>query len=149
MEWSGWLQITILLRSLLGGLVIGLIFDLNCGIIRSIRRKIIIFLLDGAFGVLAAIITFFCALIIIDGQLHPFLLIGTLFGFLIEHYTVGKILSASIFNVCNFFKRLIKKTTTIVDDLSDKIIFHLGKMKLQFSKLGDFENFFKKSKENS
>lgn len=90
MEWTGWQQVQFYLESLPWGMLVGLLFDINSGIIRTKVRMTGAVLLDSVFGVLAAGITFFGALVIMDGQLHPLLFCGILSGFLLEHYTVGK-----------------------------------------------------------
>lgn len=91
-ELTGWQQIRFCIACVPWGVLIGGLFDVNSGMIRASRKKMTILLLDGVFGPVAACITFFCALVVMDGQIHPLLLFGILSGFLLEHYTLGRIL---------------------------------------------------------
>lgn len=85
---------------------------------------------DIVFGPLAAVITFFGALAIMDGHLHPLLLCGVFFGMVAEHVCLGvwickllrhmragvrklgRIVSASLncygVTLCNIIKSLTK-----------------------------------------
>ena len=90
MEWGVGQQLPLLCQCAPIGACIGLFFDCTSGWLRdrSCRRKL--FVADVVFGGFSAIITFFGALVVLDGQLHPMLFVGVLTGFLAEHCLFGK-----------------------------------------------------------
>lgn len=89
MEWTGNQQLLFLLQSAGVGMGLGLLFDSMTGVGRTFRHRIGVFLWDVLFGVVAALVTFFASLAIMDGDMHPLLFIGGGFGFLAEHIGVG------------------------------------------------------------
>ena len=89
MEWSGGQQISFLLQSIGLGIAQGLLLDVLTGFARIPKHHRWLWT-DVLFGPLAALITFFGALVIMDGQLHPLLLFGTFSGMLLEHISVGR-----------------------------------------------------------
>lgn len=91
MEWSGRQQLWFLLQSVGLGYVEGLLLDTLTSFIPSVRRCDYLWT-DVAFGPFAAVVTFFGALAIMDGQLHPLLLFGVFLGMLIEHVSLGILL---------------------------------------------------------
>lgn len=103
LELTGWQQLSLCVQSLPWGMVIGVIFDVNSGIIRARNRDKWTVLLDAGFGVLAAVITFFGALVLLDGQMHPLLLFSILIGFLLEHYTFGRLLLSLLTRIWRCF----------------------------------------------
>lgn len=105
MEWTGKQQIVFLLQSVALGVVQGILFDVLTGFGRraSPLRRI---LLDVLFGILAALITFFGALVIMDGQLHPILFTGCALGLVIEHVTLGILLAKAVFYLRHFTRLL-------------------------------------------
>ena len=112
-----WLQFSPLsLRTLLYfvviGLVLGLVFDVASGVGRTLRRKLL-FCLDVFLGPLFSLITFFSALVMTDGELPPLLFVGILFGFAIEHVSIGKWISKGVawfFRAIKRFIRFARKT---------------------------------------
>ena len=92
MEWTGQQQIQFLLQSIVLGVLQGLCLDLITNLFAGRRRKKWLWT-DVLFGPLAAIITFFGALVIMDGQLHPLLFLGIAFGMLVEHVTIGSFIA--------------------------------------------------------
>ena len=110
MEWTGRQQLDYLLQSVLVGVVVGVVFDVmtECG--RAAGRRRTVFWLDGLFGVLAALITFFGALVITDGRLHPLLFFGVLSGMAVEHYSVGRLLARIVCHSLGFVRRLCHLT---------------------------------------
>ena len=90
MEWSKSQQILFLLQSALVGAAIGALFDWLSGWYRERRYRKKLFVADILFGAVSAVGMFLGALVIMDGQLHPLLFFGGLFGFLFEHYAIGK-----------------------------------------------------------
>lgn len=105
MEWTGWQQIVFLLQSICLGLAQGVLLDLLSGFGRRaspIRR----ISLDVLFGVLAALMTFFGALVIMDGQLHPILFMGCALGMILEHVILGMWLAKWIYCMRLFFGKI-------------------------------------------
>jgi len=105
LEWSGRQQLLFLVQSAGLGVLIGLVFDIITGVTRGACRRLRVFLLDVLFGVLAALITFFGTLAIMDGQLHPLLFVGALIGFLSEHGSVGRWISRGVCRCQRCFSR--------------------------------------------
>lgn len=106
LEWTGQQQLLFIWQSIGLGMLVGLAFDITTGFCRVTRRRWAIFLLDALFGVQAALITFFGALAIMDGQLHPLLFAGALVGFVIEHGSVGVCISRGVCWCCRFLGRV-------------------------------------------
>lgn len=104
-EWTGQQQLLLLLQSAGLGCLIGAVFDLTTGLERGIGRRWLVWLLDGLFGVTAALITFFGALAIMDGRLHPLLFGGILCGFLAEHTAVGRYMSRLVCGTVRLCRR--------------------------------------------
>lgn len=88
MEWTGKQQTVFLLQSIILGVMQGFALDVITGFVSSSKRKRWLWT-DIAFGPLAAVVTFFGALVIMDGQLHPLLLFGVFLGMAAEHIVVG------------------------------------------------------------
>ena len=84
MEWSGRQQLLFLVHSALVGAGIGLLFDCISGCLRLRKYRRYLFIIDGLFGALAALATFFGSLVITDGYMHPLLFLGIGLGFLIH-----------------------------------------------------------------
>lgn len=91
----------------LGGMI-GMLLDVFSGFGRN-RKRVYRFWLDVAFGPLAAILLFLGSLVIIDGQLHPLLLLGALLGAVLEHVTIGVYLSKFVV----FLRKIVRKFITI------------------------------------
>ena len=98
MEWSGRQQIQFLLQSFILGGLLGLCLDIATGLFTARKRRRWLWS-DVLFGPFAAVITFFGALVIMDGQLHPLLFIGVALGMLTEHVTVGVYLCREVRDV--------------------------------------------------
>lgn len=109
MDWMQFGPMTprMLLSCFLVGVVVGLLFDMVCGVGRAVQRKIL-FLLDVTLGPLFSIITFFASLVITDGNLYPLLFTGLLFGFLVEHMTVGRGVSWGVSQLLRLLKSVEK-----------------------------------------
>ena len=119
-EWTGRQQLLFLLQS--GGLGFGLgfLFELFtasafCG---GRRRR---FLLDAAFGVVAALVTFFGALAIMDGDFHPLLFAGIGVGFIAEHMGPGAFLRLVLVRVFRTTDRICGWSLDKVEGLLQKI----------------------------
>lgn len=88
MEWTGRQQILFLLQSIGLGFIVGFCLDSVTAVTqRSARRRWR--LSDMLFGPIAALLVFLGALVIMDGQLHPLLILGSFWGMLAEHFTLG------------------------------------------------------------
>ena len=92
MIYSGGEQLLLVLQSALVGMLIGGSLDFNHGIALKNTHISHVLVLDITWGCLSAVMTFFAALVLTDGQLHPVLLLGLLIGALVEHYTIGRAL---------------------------------------------------------
>ena len=105
LEWSGWQQVLFLLECIPSGMILGLLFEITSIFVRFTAKKGNRYLFDALYSVLAAIITFFTALVTMDGQLHPLLFIGILLGFISEHLLLGEF----IMKVTIYVERLVRK----------------------------------------
>lgn len=105
-EWSGQQQLLFFVRSVVVGLMIGVLFDVFTGWGRIKRSKTKTFLLDVAFCLISSVITFFAALIIMNGQLHPLLLFGIALGVVVVHISVGQIISSVVVWLGRFFGKV-------------------------------------------
>ncbi len=126
MEWTGRQQLLFLLQSAGLGFLIGLLFEGITGIGRVCRRRWCVFVLDALFGLLAALITFFGALAIMDGQLHPLLFAGELVGFLAEHSSVGCVASRAVSTILRWCSRGLRFLLNTGDEFLQKITTVLG-----------------------
>lgn len=105
MEWTGRQQLWFLLQSVGLGFVVGLLLDTVTSFVPPMRRHGYLWT-DVVFGPFAAVVTFFGALVIMDGQLHPLLLFGVFFGMLIEHISVGIFMHKVLWNVRRKMRRM-------------------------------------------
>lgn len=99
MEWTEIQQIICLLQSILLGVVLGLLFELFTAWVRLSQSPVVKFMLDTLYGAASGVVTFFSALIITDGQMHPLLFFGSFCGFLCEHYSMGRFFSRGIYRI--------------------------------------------------
>lgn len=104
MEWTGWEQVRFLMESIVVGIGQGLFIDIVTGIAHGSKRKRWLWT-DVVCGPIAAVITFFGALVIMDGQLHPLLLFGVFLGMLAEHIAVGSRLERMIRRTLGWVKQ--------------------------------------------
>ncbi len=98
MEWTGQQQIAMLVQSGGVGLLLGVVYDMFFAAGRRNTRPAV-FIRDALFGLVAALITFFCALAITDGKMHPLLFAGSGLGMAAEHYSVGRALRWCIYTM--------------------------------------------------
>ena len=98
MGWTWRQQLWLLLQCMGLGVSLGMLYDLF-GVVRlwRSRRRRSLFLTDALFGVLAALVTFFTALAIMDGRMHPLLFFGCAFGFTVQHLTLGRVASRALY----------------------------------------------------
>ena len=108
MEWGVGAQLPLLCQCAPIGACIGFFFDCMSGWLRhcSYRRRL--FVADALFGGFAALVTFFGALVVLDGQMHPMLFFGVLIGFLVEHWVVGKWIGRLLCRTHVFVSRFVR-----------------------------------------
>lgn len=89
------------------GVLVGFFIDVAFAVLcRDTRRRWLLF--DAVSGPPAALLVMFGALIIMDGHLHPLLILGSFLGMFVEHLTLAGAISWIIKNVCCFL-RLLKQ----------------------------------------
>ena len=96
-EWSGWQQIVFLVECIPCGAILGFFFELTSGFVRFSTSKSTKYLYDVLYGMMASVVTFFTALVIMDGQLHPILFLGIGFGFICEHIMLGRLVMQMVY----------------------------------------------------
>ena len=97
MDGYGMQQFVVLLKSVVIGGVIGILLDAYSGFLREKRYRYSLFVSDVLFGLVAAMVTFFGALIVTDGYLHPVLMVGIGCGCIAEHWLIGRWLAVLFF----------------------------------------------------
>lgn len=120
MEWTGQQQIRFLLQSIILGVWQGLCLDLITSLFTGRKRRRWLWT-DVLFGPLAAIITFFGALVIMDGQLHPLLFFGVALGMVAEHVTLGLLMARLLRNVRHIVTETIRKVVRNFLDVSASV----------------------------
>ena len=95
-----------MLQSICIGLAQGVIFDTMTGVGKRLK-PICRLCLDVGYGPVAGLLLFFGSLVIMDGQLHPLLLVGSTLGLVIEHVTVGLYLSKSVTFICRMLQTMV------------------------------------------
>ena len=119
MGWTWRQQLWLLLQCMGLGVSLGMLYDLF-GVVRlwRSRRRRSLFLTDALFGVLAALVTFFTALAIMDGRMHPLLFFGCAFGFTVQHLTLGRVASRALYRAgaALILAGLCAEGETLVDD---------------------------------
>lgn len=118
MEWTGNQQLGLLLESGGLGLLLGFLFDVNSGLSRATPGgRAARFLRDTFFGLLAALITFYVSLAIMDGRLHPLLFCGSAVGFWLEHSSVGRWVSRWTCRFCCAWHRCSRRVLDAAEGL--------------------------------
>lgn len=96
-----------MLHSLLLGFGQGMILDSITALSQLKSRRKWLWT-DMAFGPIAAVVTFFGALLICDGQLHPVVLFGVFSGMAVEHLTAGHLLRLMTVRIARFVRRIAR-----------------------------------------
>ena len=104
------------------GVLLGILLGIFSGLGRNLKR-VNRFWLDVLFGPLAGIILFLGSLVIMDGQLHPFLLLGALVGMLLVYMTVGVYLSGCV----SFLYNLVSEAAAFIDTIFTGIAVQLSR----------------------
>ena len=98
-------QIILLLESCGLGVFLGVLFDIFSVPVRMCRRqRLTVFFLDVIFLIISSLITFYFSLAVMDGRLHPLLFGGCLFGFVLQHVTVGRFIGFAMYRIALFFR---------------------------------------------
>ena len=100
------------------GFVLGIIYDFLF-VIRSSasKRKTVTVICDVIFIFVSSFLSFFLLLIISDGQIRFYILLGELLGFAVYYFSVGVFIAGALRKTVGFFKRIfgiIKKSTVAV-----------------------------------
>ncbi len=99
-EWTGYQQFRLLIQSVGLGVGLGFLFAFfNVAAKLRRRRRWLLIVCDALFCVIAALITFYFSLAVMDGRLHPLLFGGSLLGFALQHITMGRFLSRVLYRL--------------------------------------------------
>lgn len=104
-------QLGFVLKSMVLGCCIGCMLDISGGFWRGKQYRYKMCIADVICCIIAAVITFFGALVITDGQLHPVLFVGIFWGVLAEHFIIGRWLSLVVYKFHRFINALVSKLT--------------------------------------
>lgn len=107
------------------------------GLERVRRKRLKTFCLDVLFCILSAAITFFAALIITDGQLHPALFFGMSIGFSFTHILCGRYIAKFVCIVTN----LCRVATAYMHSLCVRSVKWVKNKKIEHKK----DEFFSKN----
>ncbi len=108
-EWIGRHQVALLIESGALGVCLGFVFDCF-NVLSKMRRRnrLPVFLGDVAFFVLAALVTFFFSLAVMDGRMHPLLFFGIAIGMIVQHLTIGRLFSRALYLLLRFLYRVFR-----------------------------------------
>lgn len=128
-------QATSFLYAMVLGAVLSVVYD----VFRVIRvafggKKMAVFVEDLIFSLVALVITFVFVIAFNNGELRFFVLVGELLGFVVCHYTIGRIIvgfSRAIINGVRWFLELI---FTPIIRLFKKILTKTKETKKKLSK---------------
>ena len=150
MEWSGQQQIQRLLQCVVLGAMQGFMLDVITGFARAGKKRKWLWT-DVLFGPFAAVFTFLGALVIMDGHLHPILLIGVCVGMLLEHMTIGAVVCRALRCVCycgtqivRFGHRILRRFVTAVALGFGRLVHRRPKMPQNSEKQRKLYPFFQK-----
>lgn len=121
MEWTWQQQAHLLLQSGGVGFALGMVYDVFRAAETGRTARVRVFVLDALFGVTAALVTFYAALAIMDGRLHPLLFAGCGIGFAAQRRSIGRLtgrLWRRLFAALGRFSRGVGRR---IDDWSDSI----------------------------
>lgn len=111
-EWTGEHQLALFWQSCVLGAALGFLFDFfNIPSKTRRRRRLTVFLCDVLFFAVAAMVTFFFSLAVMDGRMHPLLFCGSFLGMAVQHLVIGRLFSRMLYCVgrfvCIVFRRLL------------------------------------------
>lgn len=103
-------QIYIFLGTLYFGLFSGISKDLCLFILKLVKNnKIVNFILDVVFSLIATILFVICLNIVNFGEFRIYLLLTYIFGFILERKTLGYIVDFIFEKIYNLINKIIKK----------------------------------------
>lgn len=128
-------QTTSFLYAMALGAVLSLVYD----IFRIIRvafggKKTAVFVEDLLFSLVALVLTFVFVIAFNNGELRFFVLIGELFGFVVCHYTVGRVILSFSRAIINGVKWVLKLIFTPILKLFKKTLLKIREIKKKLSK---------------
>ena len=127
-------MILFLLQSIGIGCTQGFVLDVVTGLAYVQKGRYWLWT-DVAFGPLAAIVTFFGALIVMDGQLHPLLIFGVFLGMAIEHVLVGIWLCRVIRHTRRAVRKMLHSCCAFLRHLTGCLVNRLLNIRLCKSKV--------------
>lgn len=102
-EWAKEQQVILLFQSFGLGVFLGLLFDVFSVPVKMCRRRrFAVFFIDVTFLAVSSLVTFYFSLATMDGRLHPLLFGGCLFGFVLQHITVGRFIGLWLYRIVRF-----------------------------------------------
>ena len=130
MEWSGMQQLSFVPKGAVIGMMVGLLLDISSGYWRGKRYRKHLFVSDVILCAVAAVMTFFGALVFTDGYLHPVLLGGVLMGIAVAHYLLGRWLSFLFYKTHCFLRWGTKKAAHEAAKIMRFCVFRTNKCTL-------------------
>ena len=121
MEWTWQQQAHLLLQSGGVGFALGMVYDVFRAAATGRAARVRVFVLDALFGVTAALVTFYAALAIMDGRLHPLLFVGCGVGFAAQRRSIGRLTGRLWRWVFAALGRFCRGVGRRMDDCSDRI----------------------------
>lgn len=129
MEWTWQQQAHLFLQSGGVGFALGMVYDVFRAAETGRTARVRAFVLDALFGVTAALVTFYAALAIMDGRLHPLLFAGCGIGFAAQRRSVGRLTGRiwrRVFAALGRFRRGVGRR---MDDGSDRIRRRISRLR--------------------
>ena len=121
-------QFDVLFKSVIIGGLIGILLDAYSGFWLGKRYRFTLFVSDVLFGVVAAMMTFFGALVVTDGYLHPVLVVGIVCGCVAEHWLIGRWLAALFFRMHCVWRSSLCYSKRFLADFMGKCVYKREKM---------------------
>lgn len=114
MQWSGSEQIRLFAQSILLGICFGVLFSFFNVASKPRNCRHLLFLGDMLFFVTTSFITFFFAMTMMDGRLHPLLFGGSLVGFVLFHVAFGRYLSRWLYRFGRWLMFVMKRLIGLI-----------------------------------
>lgn len=130
-------QLWLLLYSCGLGVALGLLFeafDVAVKIVR--RRRRMVFIIDVSYLALASLISFYFSLAVMDGMLHPLLFGGSLFGFVVERMTIGRLIGGFLYRAVRCVQLVTAQALRLV---SAPLCSIMNRINGAFVSLGDHQ----------
>jgi len=96
------------------GFVLGIVYDLFF-IIRNLilKNRVVTFICDALFVFTASVSGFLLLLVITDGQVRAYVIVGELLGFFVYYFSLGVV----IVRVCDVINRIIRRIFALIKKL--------------------------------